>query len=61
MTWVAPEPRAKNLADERPEVADRLFSLALNDARGGFPEYLMMMANDLADAPGSSSRVLRGA
>jgi arylsulfatase A-like enzyme len=57
----SPDPRAKNLADERPEVADRLFSLALNDARGGFPEYLMTMANELADATGSSSRVLRGA
>jgi hypothetical protein len=57
----SPDPRAKNLADERPEVSDRLFRLAVDDAQGGFPEYLMAMANDLADAPGSSKRVLRRA
>jgi arylsulfatase A-like enzyme len=56
-----PDPRAKNLADDEPEVADRLFRLAVDDARGGFPEYLMAMANDLDDAPGSSKRVLRRA
>lgn len=57
----SPDPRANNLADARPEVAARLFSLALADARGGFPEYLMGMANELADAPGSSKRMLRRA
>ena len=55
------DPRARNLADDMPEVADRLFSLAVDDARGGFPDYLMAMAKELADAPGSSKRVLTGA
>ena len=57
----SPDPRGRNLADDMPEVADRLFRLAVNDARGGFPDYLMAMANEQADAPGSSKRVLRGA
>ena len=57
----SPDPRANNLADARPGVAARLFSLALADARGGFPEYLMGMANELADEPGSSKRMLRRA
>ena len=57
----SPDPRGRNLADEEPEVVDRLFRLAVDDARGGYPEYLMAMAKELADAPGSGKRVLHGA
>ena len=47
-------PRARNVADEHPDVLERLFRLAVEDARGGFPEYLMDLARTAMDAPGCS-------
>jgi len=34
----------KNVAAENRDVADRMFSIALKDAKGGIPDYLMEQA-----------------
>ncbi len=47
----------KNVADSNPEVGTKLFKLALDDAGGRFPDYLLNMANDDIDAPGCSELV----
>jgi arylsulfatase A-like enzyme len=49
-----PAPAARNLAETRPDVAERLFAIGEADARGGFPEYLLRMAESAEDAPGCS-------
>ena len=48
-----------NMADDRPDVVQRLFRAAVDDARGGFPEYLMELARSQRDAPGCSELAAR--
>ncbi len=55
----APAAREKNLADDHPDVVHRLFSLAVADAEGGFPDYLMELARSEKDAPGCSALAAR--
>ena len=55
----APAPREKNVADENQAVVQRLFRLAVDDARGGFPDYLMELARTQTDAPGCSELATR--
>ena len=55
----AAKPRDKNLADENPDVVQRLFALAIADAKGGFPDYLMELAKSEKDAPGCSDLAAR--
>jgi hypothetical protein len=49
-----PAPDAPNLAEQRRDVADRMFEIGKADARGSFPEYLMEQAETAGDAPGCS-------
>ena len=49
----------KNLADEHSDVTDRLFDIALKDAGGTLPEWLVKLAVDLEDAPGCSQLAAR--
>jgi arylsulfatase A-like enzyme len=53
------DPFASNVAKSNPAVVNDLFSLAVQDAKGGFPEWLMKMAKAEADAPGCSELVAR--
>ena len=46
--------RERNLAGEYRDEVERLFRIAVDDARGGFPDYLMEMAKTQIDAPGCS-------
>ena len=48
-------PREKNLANERPEIVEKLFAKAVKDAGGEFPEYLIELARTQTDAPGCSA------
>jgi arylsulfatase A-like enzyme len=50
----AAEPFARNSADEHPDVVAALFKQALADAGGQFPEWLVQLAKNEADAPGCS-------
>lgn len=50
---------AKNLARKYPKIVDKLFSLAVKDATGGFPEYLLELARKEKDAPGCSDLAAR--
>jgi len=55
----ARDPFALNVADENPDVVNRLYRLAVADAGGGFPEYLLEVARKQADAPGCSALAAR--
>ena len=55
----APEPRARNVADDHPDVVRRLFGAAMRDARGGLPDYIKELAQSHEDAPGCSSLTAR--
>ncbi len=55
----APASREKNVADNHPDVVQRLFQAAVDDARGGFPDYLMELARSEKDAPGCSDLAAR--
>ena len=48
-----------NVADDRPDAAKEMFEIACADAEGGFPEFLLDLANRDADAPGCSDLVGR--
>jgi arylsulfatase A-like enzyme len=48
------DPFTANRAAEYPDVARDLFALAVTDAAGGFPHWLVDMAGGEADAPGCS-------
>ena len=50
----AADPFAENVADENREVVDSLFMTAKADAGGEFPEWLLEVARQEADAPGCS-------
>lgn len=54
------DPRLEhNILDRHPEEAKRLYKLAVEDAEGGFPEFLMELCRTQADAPGCSSLAAR--
>jgi arylsulfatase A-like enzyme len=55
----SPDPFATNVADENPDEVRRLFALAEEDAAGGFPEWLVDLARNQADAPGCSDLAAR--
>ena len=52
-------PFAENLADQNPEVVNELFSLAVKDAGGSFPDWLLELAKNQTDAPGCSDLAAR--
>jgi arylsulfatase A-like enzyme len=49
----------KNVADENPAEAKRLFGIGVEDAGGDFPEFLKEMSAKQADAPGCSALAAR--
>ncbi len=55
----AAEPFAANVAEGHPDVVNELFALAVEDAGGEFPEWLLDLARRQADAPGCSDLVAR--
>ncbi len=55
----AEDPFAKSVADDHPEVVRELFKTAEEDAKGGFPRWLLDLAHDQADAPGCSDIAAR--
>jgi arylsulfatase A-like enzyme len=54
------EPFARNVADDNRAVVDELFQVAKTDAGGSFPEWIIKLAKDEADAPGCSAMAARG-
>ncbi|MFH0796607.1 MAG: sulfatase [Candidatus Omnitrophota bacterium] len=52
-------PFSKNVADDHPDVANKLFALAKKDAGGNFPEWLIELARKQKDAPGCSDLAAR--
>ena len=56
----ASDPFATNVADQHPDVVERLFAVAKEDAGGGFPEWILDLARRQADAPGCSDLAARG-
>ena len=50
----ADDPFATNVADEHPDVVNSLFAQAKDDAGGGFPDWIVELARNQADAPGCS-------
>ena len=55
----ADDPYAQNLADQNADVAASLFAKAQADAEGGFPDWLVELARNQADAPGCSDMAAR--
>ncbi|MBS1251683.1 MAG: Multifunctional alkaline phosphatase superfamily protein PehA [Anaerolineales bacterium] len=55
----ARDPFAVNVADEHPDVVNELFAQAEADAGGRFPDWLVDLAKNQADAPGCSDLVAR--
>ena len=55
----SPKPFTRNLAAKHPKVARELFKLALADAKGGFPDWLVRLATTQSDAPGCSDLAAR--
>jgi arylsulfatase A-like enzyme len=55
----ADDPYAQNVADAHPEVVRELFKQAEKDAEGGFPDWLVELASNQADAPGCSELAAR--
>jgi len=53
------DPFSENVADGYPDVVNDLFAMAVEDAGGGFPEWLVDLAKRQADAPGCSDLVAR--
>ncbi len=49
-----PDPFSDSVADDNREVIDQLYGLAVEDAGGSFPEWLIKLAESEADAPGCS-------
>lgn len=45
----------KNVASDNKEVVDKLFSIAVKDAKGGFPDYVLQGAEKAEDFPGCSA------
>jgi arylsulfatase A-like enzyme len=57
----ADDPFAVNCADEHVDIVDQLFTQAVEDAGGGFPEWLIDLAKSAEDAPGCSDLAARRA
>jgi hypothetical protein len=55
----ADDPFAENLAEQHPDVARDLFAVAEDDTNGGFQEWVIDLARERADAPGSSELLVR--
>ena len=55
----AADPFARNVAAGHPDVADRLFAQAEEDAGGSFPGWLVELAERQEDAPGCSDLAAR--
>ncbi len=55
----ADDPFARNVGDEHPDVVNELFAQAVEDAGGGFPDWLIELARSQADAPGCSELAAR--
>jgi len=55
----ARDPFAENVADREPDVVRRMFEVAVEDAGGEFPEYLLNIARRQKDAPGCSALAAR--
>ena len=53
------EPFAVDVAAEHPDTVDELYALALQDAAGGFPDWLLDMARQQENAPGCSAIAAR--
>jgi hypothetical protein len=53
------DPFASNVADEFPGIVNELFALATEDAGGSFPEWIIELAQEQADAPGCSDLAVR--
>jgi arylsulfatase A-like enzyme len=55
----ADHPFASNVADEFPDVVHDLYAQAIEDAGGGFPDWIIELAASEGDAPGCSDLVGR--
>ena len=55
----ADDPFAANVADEHPDIANSLFAQAKEDAGGGFPDWIVELARNQADAPGCTNLAAR--
>jgi len=53
------KPFIKNVADENPDAANKLFAQAKEGAGGSFPEWLLDLARNQDDAPGCSDLAAR--
>lgn len=53
------QPFIRNVADDNSDVVSHLFAKAKEDAKNGFPEWLVELARKHADAPGCSDLVAR--
>lgn len=56
----AEEPFARTVARDHPEVVHALFDIAGEDAKGGFPEWLLNVSERSAGAPGRIDMPPRG-
>ena len=52
-------PLAKNVAHKHPHVTRKLFDIALADVGGVFPQWLVELAPDDPDVPGSTELAAR--
>jgi hypothetical protein len=50
----ADDPDVESIAADHPEVVQHLFGLALQEAGGSFPDYILELADSADDAPGCS-------
>jgi arylsulfatase A-like enzyme len=55
----ASDPFARNVAGEYPDVVNALFAQAKDDAGGSFPDWIIELARNQADAPGCSALAAR--
>lgn len=55
----APDPFGTNVAKDHPDVVNRLFDQAVEDAGGAYPDWLVDLAKNQADAPGCSDLAAR--
>jgi arylsulfatase A-like enzyme len=55
----AEEPYEHNVADRHPDLVQRLYATALEDAGGRLPDYVVEMARKAKDAPGCSPLAAR--
>ena len=53
------DPFVDNVAGEFPDVVNELFALAIEDAGGSFPEWIVELAREQADAPGCTDLAAR--